>query len=271
MLKVAVLDMYKGAPNLGMGAIKEILSTFPDLDVSIFDVRREREIPGIDFDLYISSGGPGNPLEGDGIWNRGYFYLMEKLWQHNQRFENKKYGFFICHSFQMICHFLSLGSIIKRNKESLGVFPAHKTEEGKNDPIFKDLENPFYVADSRKWQFIEPYGGRIERMGCKVLAVEKKRPHVQLERAIMAVRFSEEWMGVQFHPEAGFKPMLDSLTKSTAKDRIYEERGKSRYDKIIKGVKSHGPQLDQTKATILPGFIQEVIRLKAEENKTSTN
>lgn len=269
-MKVAVLDMYKGVPNLGMGAIRQILADFPSLDVEYFNVREKREIPGQQYDLYISSGGPGNPLEGDGIWNRGYFYLMEQLWQHNQRYDDKKYGFFICHSFQMICHFLSLGSIVKRNKQSLGVFPAHKTAEGKKDPLLQGLGNPFYVADSRKWQFIQPYDGRIERMGCKVLAVEKERPHVPLERAVMAMRFSDEWVGVQFHPEAGYKPMFDSLSSEKTRAKIFDERGEGRYKKIIEGLNRHGAELDMTYETILPGFIRRVKEMKQIERVSTS-
>ncbi len=270
-MKVAVLDMYKGAPNLGLGAIRDILSEFPQLQVDWFDVRQKRELPGVQYDLYISSGGPGNPLEGDGLWNRGYFYLMEKLWQHNQRYDDKKYGFFICHSFQMICHFLSLGSVIKRRRESLGVFPVHLTEAGKKDSLLQGLSNPFYVGDSRKWQFIQPYAGRIERMGCQVLAIEKIRPHVPLERAVMAVRFSQEWVGVQFHPEAGYQAMLNSLTKDATRQKITEERGMARYEKIVKGVRKHGEKLDETRRTILPGFIRFVQEQKNSEVQPNSN
>jgi hypothetical protein len=43
---------------------------------------------------------------------------------------------------------------------------------------------------------------RIAEMGGSVLAIEKERPHVPLERAIMAVRFNDAMIGTQFHPEA---------------------------------------------------------------------
>lgn len=39
-------------------------------------------------------------------------------------------------------------------------------------------------------------------MGASILAIEKARPHVPYERAMMALRFNENMIGTQFHPEA---------------------------------------------------------------------
>ena len=70
-LKVAVIDMNNGAPNQGIRGIQEILSRFKnenniDLSFDIFDLRQKGEIPGIGYDAYISSGGPGSPIESKG-------------------------------------------------------------------------------------------------------------------------------------------------------------------------------------------------------------
>ena len=39
-------------------------------------------------------------------------------------------------------------------------------------------------------------------MGAKILCIEKERPHVPYERAVMGIRFNEYMIGTQFHPEA---------------------------------------------------------------------
>ncbi len=62
-LKVAILDLYEGVENQGMRCIREILNQFADsnhlnLEKTEFDVRLRHEAPGLDFDSYISSGGP---------------------------------------------------------------------------------------------------------------------------------------------------------------------------------------------------------------------
>src|ERR1051326_2146095 len=76
-LHVAVLDMNDGYKNLGIGCINQILAESRDnwqarhhfaLDITIehFRVRDFGEVPNHRFDIYISSGGPGSPHDGEG-------------------------------------------------------------------------------------------------------------------------------------------------------------------------------------------------------------
>ena len=82
-IKVAILDMNNNAPNQGLRCIKEIVETFnEEVDFVIFDVRNKNEIPDTSYDIYISSGGPGSPLE-DGLWRKPYLELMQNIWNHN--------------------------------------------------------------------------------------------------------------------------------------------------------------------------------------------
>ncbi|NUO03144.1 MAG: GMP synthase, partial [Saprospiraceae bacterium] len=89
--RLAILDMYEGIPNQGMRCIKEILSQFGDeVEWEIFDVRSQAEVPDLGFDIYISTGGPGNPCDGDGIWDVKYYDWLESVWQWNQHPENPR-------------------------------------------------------------------------------------------------------------------------------------------------------------------------------------
>ena len=70
-IQVAILDLYEGVANQGMRCIREILNQYADsnnLDIhwDEFDVRLKNEVPGMEYDIYISSGGPGSPLESEG-------------------------------------------------------------------------------------------------------------------------------------------------------------------------------------------------------------
>ncbi len=269
-MKVAILDMYDGTENLGMSSILNIVDRFPHLQPAIFDVRGKCELPDLEYDLYILSGGPGSPLEGDGVWDRAFYYFLDKLWKHNQRETNKKYAFFICHSFQMACNFLSLGDIVLRKTPSLGILPVHMTEHGKNEEVFDGLNDIFYVGDFRAWQVIQPMQERIDRIGCKVLALEKIRPHVDLERAMMAIRFSPEWIGTQFHPEADPEGMLKHFSDPSKKLDIIDKRGVERYNKMV-ALAEDPTKLKVTFDAILPNFIAwatERIQSRQKENCT---
>ena len=66
----------------------------------------------------------------------------------------------------------------------------------------------YYGVDSRLWQLVKPKRGVFNHHGAKILSLEKIRTHVEYERAIMAIRFSPEMVGTQFHPEAEPEAML---------------------------------------------------------------
>src|SRR5688572_10867327 len=129
-VRMAILDMNNNVENMGIASIQRIADRFAVIDYEVFDVRYKHEVPGLDFDIYISSGGPGDPLEGDGVWDKAYFDLIDQLWAYNQQHVEKKFVFFICHSFQMICHHMGIGTISLRDKESFGILPMDKTEDG---------------------------------------------------------------------------------------------------------------------------------------------
>ena len=112
-IKVAILDMYNGEPNQGMRCIIDVINRFtPVISFEIFDVRKKAELPNIEkFDIYISSGGPGNPLVGHGDWDVKYYEFIDKLNRWNTENEVKKHVLFICHSFQMACYHFTRPSI----------------------------------------------------------------------------------------------------------------------------------------------------------------
>ena len=104
VIKIALLDMYNGEPNQGMRCIIDIINRFtPVVTFKVFDVRGKSEFPDIKkFDIYISTGGPGNPLEGDGNWDVKYFELIDALWNWNKENKSKKHVLFICHSLKTV-------------------------------------------------------------------------------------------------------------------------------------------------------------------------
>jgi GMP synthase-like glutamine amidotransferase len=261
MVRVAVLDMNNNVPNLGLGNIVEIVKEFKDeVEWEVFDVRFKNEIPDLSWDIYLSSGGPGDPLEGDGVWDVQYYDLIDKLWQHNLSGNPiKKFAFFICHSFQMIADHFQIAEIHPRRSMSFGTFPVHKTEDGETELYLSGLPDPFYVADFRHWQVLKPNAEIIHEIGAKITVLEKIRPHVQLERAIMAVRFSKEFFGTQFHPEADPVGMLQRFREVDKELHIIETYGEEKYQGMIDDL-HHPDKLGLTHDVVLPTFMKDAIQ-----------
>ena len=174
-IKVAVIDMNNGSPNQGMRGIQEILQHYPiHLSYDIFDIRQKNEVPNLSYDIYISSGGPGSPFDGEqSKWEADFFNLLDAIEQHNTQNEIKKYAFLICHSFQLACRKYGLGTVTERKSNAFGIFPISLTENGEQETIFNGLSNPFYSVDSRDWQVVEPNLADFKAKNAKILAIEK--------------------------------------------------------------------------------------------------
>ncbi|WP_426430553.1 type 1 glutamine amidotransferase [Winogradskyella sp. HB-48] len=258
-LKLAILDMNDAQPNQGLRCITEIVQKFhEDIDYKIYDVRAKNEIPDSSYDIYISSGGPGSPLEQE-PWRQPYLDLMQNLWDFNKMsLAKKKHVFFICYSFQVICDYFELGEIKPRRSTSFGILQVHQTKKGHNDLILKGLPDPFYAVDSRDWQLIQPKLSVFKKHGATILSLEKIRTHVELERAIMAVRFSKEFVGTQFHPEAEPVSMKAYFKLEKNRKIVVESFGEEKYNQMMDRV-DDPDKLFLTYNAIIPRFIKNAI------------
>ena len=266
-LKVAVLDLYEGVANQGMRCIREILNQFGeinhiDVEVDEFEVRIEKQVPGTGYDIYISSGGPGSPIDSEGSdWEKVYFNWLAEVEAFNANQANtiKKQVFFICHSFQLACRNYGLAEVSKRKSTSFGVFPVHYLSDAEHEPIFAGLQDPFYAVDSRDYQVIEPRHQKIKEMGASILAIEKHRPHVPLERAIMALRFNENMIGTQFHPEADAIGMLLYLKTPEKKETVIANHGEEKWKSMVEHL-NDPDKIMYTYSHILPNFLYQAVR-----------
>jgi len=270
-IRIAVLDMYNGEPNQGMRCIIDIINRFNQIvTFQIFDVRGKSEFPAINkFDIYISTGGPGNPLEGEG-WDLKWYTFIDELWQWNKEQKVKKHMLFICHSFQMACHHFGLATINKRKSTSFGVMTIHKTEAGTNEPILEGLSNPFYAIDSRDYQVVQPKLSIFRKKGAMIIALEKIRNHVEYERAIMGVRFSDEFVGLQFHPEADAMSFVANLRNKEKRDNIIAMKGKTKFRNMLEDLLDE-EKIYKTNETIIPNFLRIAINDLLKHRKSISN
>ena len=261
--RIAILDLYEGVANQGMRCIREIINQFGDtnnLEIAWdeFDVRQKNEVPDLSYDIFISSGGPGSPLNSEGSnWEKVYFNWLHKIekWNNSESNMQKKYVFFICHSFQLACRHYNIGSVCQRRSTSFGVFPIHLLKDGKEEIVFEEMKDPFYAVDSRDYQVVEPKHNNLLEMGATILAIEKERPHIQLERAIMAVRFNEYMIGTQFHPEADAVGMSMYLQTTEKKKTVIENYGEKKWISMIEQL-NDPDKIVFTYQHILPNFLQ---------------
>lgn len=274
-IKIATIDLYNNEPNEGMRCIRDIVketsdyysNQFPadsnhsiEIQYDVFDTRFKDEIPDLNYDIFISSGGPGSPFEGEGTkWEKDYFNLLDKIWSFNQsNDEKKKYIFFICHSFQMMARFFQIGEVNQRFLKSFGVKQFNKTIDGQNDLILSELTNPLYAADIRQWQVVNPDYNHLKELGAKILSWEVPEEENKDNPALGAVRISNEIVGTQFHPEADPESMLYHFRQEERKEYIINRYGEETYHEMIRWLEDP-LKIKLTRKTVLPSFLKNAI------------
>jgi homoserine O-succinyltransferase len=259
--------MYNNAPNQGMRSIKAIIEResgkFNDVsfEYKVFETRYLNEHPNVDdFDVYISTGGPGDPFDGIGTeWEANYFKMLDHIQLINSQPKGaKKFVFSICHSFQLMCRYFDIATVNKRKKTSFGIFPCHFTDEGTKEVVFSGLSDPFYIVDSREWQCVEPNYERINKLGISILSLEKFRPHVNLEQALMSIRVSPYWLGSQFHPEADPAGMRVYFSQEDKREQTILIHGQEKFYNMLDHLEDPD-HLWNTNHCILPNFLREAV------------
>ena len=270
--RVAILDLYEGHANEGMRCLRNILLEYSEqnnikIEREEFDVRLKKEVPDMSYDIFISSGGPGSPLESRySEWEEKYWGWLNEVerWNNNPENLQKKFVFFICHSYQLAARHYNIGVVGKRRSTAFGSFPIHMLEAGFDEPVFNGLGDPFYAVDSRDFQVTMPRESVIEKMGAKILCIEKERPHVPYERAIMAIRFNDYMIGTQFHPEADAPGMTRYLNREDKKKTVIENHGEEKWRSMLEHLNDPDKIL-WTYSHVLPNFLNQAVeQLKGE-------
>jgi GMP synthase-like glutamine amidotransferase len=262
-LRVALLDLYAGKDNHGLSALRRAVDAAGrragvPVRLDTYDVRGRGDVPDLAYDLFVSSGGPGSPYDGEGTaWEADYFRWLDRLWNHNERSPAPRPALFICHSFQMMVRFFEVARVTRRESESFGVVPVNRTEAGRRDPLLAGLDDPFYGADFRHWQAVEPDASRLSGLDARVLAVETDRP--EAEGAVMALRVGEHLAAVQFHPEAEPAGMADHVRRPERRRQVIEKVGLGGYRALLRRLRDPHV-LKPTHDAVLPGFLDRAVR-----------
>jgi len=275
-VRVAILDLYEGQANQGMRCIRELLTDYGhthglNLQYDEFEVRLEHQVPDLSYDIYISSGGPGSPLDSEGsTWESAYWRWLKTIEAYNAdpATIQPKQLLFICHSFQLICRHYDIAKVTHRKSTAFGVFPVHMLEDAADEPVFAGLRDPFYAVDSRSYQVIQPNHDVLSAMGGHLLAIEKERPHVPLERAIMAIRFSEYMIGTQFHPEADATGMSMYLQREDRKQTVIAEHGEEKWKSMITQL-NDPDKIRWTNSHVIPNFLDYALNHTPQTVATS--
>jgi hypothetical protein len=149
---------------------------------------------------------------------------------------------------------------------SFGVYPCYKTKEGMEDFLLDGLDDPYYVVDSRDYQLVQPRLKVFEEHGARILSLEKMRSTVLYERAIMAVRFSDEFVGTQYHPEADPYGMREYFNKPETKETVLKNYSVRKYNDMVRNLENP-ERIARTHAAVIPSFIDNALKVLGTRKK----
>ena len=190
---LALIDFTDGYMNNRGKADITALAIEAGFEPTIFDLRQKGEIPNIaDFDVFISTGGPGDPAD-TGNWGDIYARFANNLLEHNKNNPTKpKTWFAICHSFQVLCeHVLKIGKTSRRPQILTGIHPQKTVQKSELPPFLQDLPESFLTLENRFYQVTQtaehPDFVPFAMADFYLTGIVSRDGHI---------------MGTQFHPEA---------------------------------------------------------------------
>lgn len=279
-ISVAVLDLNDGFKNQGISCIYQLLDDSQqnwktrhnyDLNLKIehFRVRDFGEVPKHRFDIYISSGGPGSPHDGDGKqWEVDYFQLLDDVFEHNLHKERKSFFFAICHSFQVLTRHFGFAEVCDAPRSVYGIMPAYPTPQGATSYLLEGLGERFFAFERRNYQVVHPDASALSALGVKVLALESR--HGLRGKALMTISIGEEIQATQFHPEADRDSILRNFLDLEKREHILAHNGEELFNKMLASLQAED-RVKRTHDLIIPRFLTKAYHhlLSVDSRKTS--
>jgi GMP synthase-like glutamine amidotransferase len=265
-LRIALIDMNNGVENQAMRCLRSIATRFhehtkasnPQLEMEIVHVspRDKGEAPPDDCHLYLSSGGPGSPYDGDGQqWTTDYYRFLDNIVDENIAKGEAARGLFgVCYSYEMIVRHFKLATMAPRATRKFGVMPVYMTNKGRAHPLLQPFGDRLFAFEHRNWEAIDLDETQLAKLGGKVLALESREGQSDKGRAILGFDAAPGVETVQFHPEADRPGVVAWVSRPDQAAAFREAYGDETYERMLKTLDDPN-RLARTFAILIPGWM----------------
>ena len=264
-LRLCVIDMNNAHVNQAMRCLRGLAASFfehverhnPGLPCELVEVspRDTGEPVPRDCDLYLSSGGPGSPFDGDGqAWADDYGRFSDHVVEHAVRGGvDQRALFAVCYSFEMVVRHFNLAHIGPRAERKFGVMPIYTTSEGQRHPLLAAFGDRLFAFEHRNWEAIDLDEARLKQLGGKLLARES-RDGVSKGRALLALEVAPGIEAVQFHPEADRPGVMNWVARPEQAAAFKAVYGELTYQAMLRTL-DDPRRLARTFALVIPGWL----------------
>jgi GMP synthase-like glutamine amidotransferase len=272
-LRLCIIDMNNAHVNQAMRCLRGIAASFfehvrrhnPGLACELVEVspRDTNDPVPRDADLYLSSGGPGSPFDGDGQpWADDYGRFADGVAEAAARGGAEARALFaICYSFEMVVRHFGLARIVRRADRKFGVMPIYTTPEGQRHPLLASFGDRLFAFEHRNWEAVDLDEARLEALGGELLARES-RDGVSKGRALLALDCAPGVEAVQFHPEADRPGVMNWVARPEQAAAFKAVYGEVTYQAMLRTLENPR-RLARTFALVIPGWLARRFNLLA--------
>jgi homoserine O-succinyltransferase len=265
-VRLCIIDMNNGHENQAMRCLRSIARQFhahvqaynPGLEMQLTSVspRDKGEVPPTDCDLYLSSGGPGSPFDGDGQrWVADYSHFLDGVVDEaTAKGPASRAVFAVCYSFEMAVRHFKIAQIAPRATRKFGVMPIYTTERGREHPLLAAFGDRLFAFEHRNWEAIDLDTALLARLGGALLARESREGQDDKGEAVMAVDCAPGVEAVQFHPEADRTGVVTWISRPDQAAAFREAYGDTTYARMLRTL-DDPMRLARTFALLIPGWL----------------
>jgi GMP synthase-like glutamine amidotransferase len=264
-LSVCIVDMNNGHVNQAMRCLRGIVAQFfervraanPGLPCILTEVSpRDTNAPvPRGCDLYLSSGGPGSPYDGDGApWSLDYVRFLDGIVDASVRGGPDQRALFgVCYSFEMIVRHFELAEVAPRAERKFGVMPVYMTPAGQKHPLLGAFGDRLFAFEHRNWEAVDLDRAKLAALGGELLALES-RDGVSKGRAILGLDVAPGVEAVQFHPEADRAGVVNWVSRPEQASAFKATYGEVTYQAMLRTL-DDPRRLARTYALVIPGWM----------------
>jgi hypothetical protein len=167
-LRVGLVDMNNGVANQATRCFRRLIDAFgarvaranPGVELVFkhLQPRNLGELPTLDEDIVLSSGGPGSPHDGwDDPWCTGYRKFLDGVIERNLKSAHESIKVFaVCHSFEIATVHFKTAEMRKRSALKFGLMPAYMTPHGERADFLTPFGYRLFCWEHRNWEAVSP-------------------------------------------------------------------------------------------------------------------
>lgn len=263
--RLCLIDMNNGHANQAIRCFSVLIEHFfervraknPGLACEYRHVepRNKQELPPSDFDLFLSSGGPGGPFDHDHEpWLADYKGWLDGIVEGQlKRGAAAPSLLGVCYTFELLVTHFAVATMQLRETRKFGVMPVYMTPEGEKHVLTGHFHDRLFAFEHRNWEAVDLDEKKLTGLGGKLLGRES-RDGVSKGRALLALEFAPGIEGTQFHPEADKPGVVAWLSKREQAEAFIAAYGAVTYERMIKTL-DNPERLAKTFTLLIPGWL----------------